>query len=146
MRLAKWLVLSSCALAGCLNVAVTRPVQKVECAPECSEAVPAPVPAAPEGRLGLRLQAARAVSDPFARARLLEQLADESADAGQAEVMKQSLAGINDPFQKSRVTERCVFKLASAGQGQAAVELARGINDPFQRDRVLQALARGETK
>jgi hypothetical protein len=135
------------SLTGCLYVDLSRQPKtpKVDCIMEGEPVPPAPA-ATTDTRLNARLDAARQIGNPFQKSKAMVKLAEDAADAGQAEIAKQCLAEIGDPFAQSKTSEHCALKLAHAGQEPAAVEMARKIGDPMRRDKVLQMVAKGDVE
>ena len=104
-------------------------------------ALPGAAGPAAAARYGSRLEAARAISNPFERDDALACLAEEAAGAAQPDVVQGCLGGLSNPFRRDEAASACTLALAQAGQGHAAVAVARKVSNPFERDEVLKDLA-----
>jgi hypothetical protein len=150
MRRVVWLVVV-CALIlpslGCfccaLDVSRLAPTHDAGCVEQTDSARVTPV-ADPESRFSARLEAARQVTDPMQKNRVMAKLAGDAAEAGLGELVKQCVITISDPLLRNTNAANCALKLAKAGQEPAALELARLMSDPLQRNEVLAKVAMGE--
>jgi hypothetical protein len=99
--------------------------------------------ASPE-QLKSRLDAASSMTNLNYRDDALKAIADDAANAGQAEFVKQALSKMTNLNDRDTAVISCALKLSAAGQDQAAVEIAKTIVDLNKRDEVLRKMAKGK--
>jgi predicted Ser/Thr protein kinase len=82
------------------------------------------------------------ISDPTVRDKILFQLAESEAEAGEADTATASLLGINDPTTRDAAAGDCARLLAKHGFRKPALNIAQTIiTDPTARDKALSELA-----
>lgn len=93
------------------------------------------------GRLGAALE----IKDETARLNALIKVAEESAEAGEGDVVLRAISEISVEAAREDAYANCARQLAKSGNTSAATEVAKKIKDEVRRLNVLNGLASGES-
>ena len=91
-----------------------------------------------------RLDAADALATPGKRVDALKKVAEDAADAGEADIAQKAVEKITIPGTKDELAAACALKIASRGDTKAAKALADLISTPGKKEKVMEKIAKGE--
>jgi hypothetical protein len=89
-----------------------------------------------------RLDAAEALTVLGDRVEAFKEVAEDAADAGEAEIARMALEKITIQGTKEQVAEACALKLARRGDTKAAKDIAELITTPGTKEKVLEQIAK----
>ena len=99
---------------------------------------------APRSEMAGRLDAALEIKDETARLNALIRVAEDSAEAGDGDVVLQAIAEIREGTARDNVSETCSEYLARSGNTSDATNVAKQISDETRRLNVLNRIANGD--
>jgi ribosomal protein L29 len=90
-----------------------------------------------------RLDAADAMSNPGQQEEARKKIAEEAADAGEADVARKAWDKLSNPGTKEELAEACALKFAKRGDLKAARAFADLMSNPGRKEEVLRKIANG---
>ena len=97
----------------------------------------------PPSEMAGRLNAALEIDDETARLNAVIKVAEDSAEAGDGEVVLQAISEIKEGVARDNVCATCSIHLAKSGNTSDATRVARQIKDETRRLNVLNSIANG---